>query len=1629
MVKRIAKYLLRTLLVLLALVILLPGLLYIPGIQNLLCRKAEHYVAEQTDMQLSIGRLRLAFPLRLGIEDLLITQNTQDTLLACRRFDLSIALGPLLHKKVDIRQLLLSGATLHYADTTSGLQLQANLGNLLLSVNDINLESQEANITLVRLMNGNIEMTLGPGMSDTTTVDTTTAQPWKAIIQKLKISNIDFSLHAPAQAMELGVELQKGLITDGVIDLGQQKVSIANITLAEGDYSYLTGNLTKTASAIPSAPPVKTESHESVSSGNNTAPGERSDGAASTPAATSAQEESIPWTLSVGQVRLIDNALLFGKQGVAPRPGFDPDYIRMEQINLTLDSIFNQGSTVSGHLDQLAFSERSGLVLRSMSGRFGMDSSRIYLADLSLHTNHSSLEADLQAGATLLKMDRKAPFKIRLAAELNADEMLAISPIPDPSIRQMLARKSLSWQNQTAGTLDDLQSQNTVNVPGYIHLTANGTLQHLLETKQASGLLRLDGQFRNMAFAKELIADTSLRRRIDIPALIALHGTAGIDHGRYSSHLRIESDGGLLALKGSFNSAAQSYEAEVVCDSLPLNHFLPADSLGLLSLRLEASGQGFDPLATGTRGMADLRVIRADYLGHEYRDISLNALLENHLFSGRLASEDDAVQFDFDLGGLLTKEQQQISLCGIVDTCDLYALRLTPEKIRGRLSLDLSASASADSTYGLQAVVSGIEIWNGWKKDTIRTTSIRAQIAPEQLAAMLTSGDLDLRFEAPVGTDSLSACMARTSQLMASQIRIGRFDMETLSRALPPFRLKATAGRDNILNNFLRTRGVAFGNLSMNVIQETGQPFVSKLSLLDLSSGGIVMDTVTFILRQQAKQLNYLLRMGNSPQNPNNIALIASYGDIRQNRILMNFLQKFQDGPEGFRFGIEASLQDSTITARMFPEHPIFGGEPWSVNSDNFLAYDLRGDIRADLALTAGEQLFAVKTDDNAILTLRMAGIDLAKTFSLFPGAPPVEGILKSNLALQTNDLLTHGTLLASGTISIADLGYDKQRIGTTDLTVGYDSGQDGNAQFKVQLALDQAKVLTATGHLPTSQEAIPLQADIDIPGLPLAPANVFLPANMIRLNGTLQGNLSMREQEGTLRLNGGMQLSQTDAQIGMIGTSFQFAPDRIVIADNQVRFDRYQIFAPNKKALTIDGSVNLGDFSNITTDLRLTAADFQAIDVARGKGSMVYGKAFLDLNASVKGELESLLIRGNIGLLGGTEVTYVMTDSPLEVKQQSQNMVTFVSFSDTTAMEIPDSIARLQVEGMDIQMNVDVNNSVKMGVDLSEDGKNRIELQGGGNLSYTMNPLGDTRFSGRYEVSGGTVRYTPPIISQKIFNITPGSYVEWTGEMLDPSFNITAVETVQTNLTTEENPNESQQVKFNVSINIRNTLENLAITFDLSAPENLSIQNQLASLTAEQRANQAMSLLIYNTYTGPGTTAKTDSGNALDTFIEKQLNQWAQSSLKGVDLSFGIDSYDETETGGTQRTDYSYKLSKNLFNNRVRAIIGGKFSTDADPTENLKENLVDDISLEYMLTKRDNMFLKIFRHTGYESILEGEVTETGVGFVVRKKLLRLGDLFRFAKSKAQNQTEAHPAAGNSDSQTAEESEPNKNKK
>ena len=44
--------------------------------------------------------------------------------------------------------------------------------------------------------------------------------------------------------------------------------------------------------------------------------------------------------------------------------------------------------------------------------------------------------------------------------------------------------------------------------------------------------------------------------------------------------------------------------------------------------------------------------------------------------------------------------------------------------------------------------------------------------------------------------------------------------------------------------------------------------------------------------------------------------------------------------------------------------------------------------------------------------------------------------------------------------------------------------------------------------------------------------------------------------------------------------------------------------------------------------------------------------------------------------------------------------------------------------------------------------------------------------------------------------------------------------------------------------------------------------------------------------------------------------------------------------------------------------------------------------------------YLKLFRHASYENVVEGQVTETGVAYVLKRKLTNLKNLFKFKHSR-----------------------------
>lgn len=502
--------------------------------------------------------------------------------------------------------------------------------------------------------------------------------------------------------------------------------------------------------------------------------------------------------------------------------------------------------------------------------------------------------------------------------------------------------------------------------------------------------------------------------------------------------------------------------------------------------------------------------------------------------------------------------------------------------------------------------------------------------------------------------------------------------------------------------------------------------------------------------------------------------------------------------------------------------------------------------------------------------------------------------------------------------------------------------------------------------------------------------------------------------------LNGYILCDTVGVYIPMSGTKLKFAQDSLTVVDNIVKFKDFEIFALNKNPLIINGTVDATSFSAIGIDMAMDAKNIQLVGNDKRGRTDIYGKLFMDLNATAKGNLDRLDIRANAGILSATDVAYVLSTAASAVTDQTDSdVVKFVNFNDTTQVAKADSVKSTMNMRIVAQVNIEPGTEVQ--VDLSNNGTDRVQLSPSGTLNYFQNYMGDMRLNGQLNIGNGFARYAIPVVGERSFTFNPDSYVLWNGDILNPQLNIHATDLMKANVS---NSGNARLVHFLVAANVTNNLSAPKLTFDLSTNDDLDIQNELESMSADQRSTQAMNLLLYGQYTGPNTKANANiSGNMLYSFLESQLNSWAANHIRGVDLSFGIDQYDKTRDGNTSTTtSYSYQVSKSLFNNRFKILVGGNYSTDASADENFAENLISDISFEYILkqTQTLNMAVKLYRHTGYESILEGEITETGVGFVMKRKMGSLRRLFHFLRRKKKTDDDAEISADSIATRAAE---------
>jgi hypothetical protein len=1260
-----------------------------------------------------------------------------------------------------------------------------------------------------------------------------------------------------------------------------------------------------------------------------------------------------------------------------PGEGFDASHIAVRDIRIGLDSLLYKGRDMNAVIRELSMNERSGLSITSLTGRAFSNDSIIRIPGIKLQTPHSEIDLSAQTYWELVNI----PTTGRLSAGLNAyigkeDVMLFAGGLPD-SFKEAYPFRPLVVCAGTDGNLKQMQiSRFTVDLPGAFSMKGGGILENLADSLTRSGTIGLDMITQNLNFLTALTGEAP-NGTIVIPDSMNLKARVELKGPEYKANLHLKQGQGSMGVNAELNTSTEAYAADLKIDNLQLHNFLPKDSIYELSLSADAKGRGLDVMSYRALAKLNLSLDQLHYARYQLSNVHLTGALKGALVTANLTSDNALLKMTTDAEYNLAHRYPDGKVTVDVTQLDLHELGLMPQPMKRPLAFNLSAEARQNRVF-----------------------------------THLTSGDMKLNLSARSGVNPLISQSTHFMDVLMKQIDEKALNHAELREALPTAILSFSAGKENPLAYFLATKNISYHDVSMKFGTAPDWGINGKAAVHALKMDTLQLDTIFFTVKQDTTLMKLRAGVINGPKNPQFSFATTLTGEIRDRDAELLVDYKNGKGETGVLLGVNARPlfeghgKGNGIAFTLIPENPIVAFQRFHFNENHnwiYLHKNMRVYANVDMwdEEGMGFRVHSVPGDTVSLqnIDVEIRRIRLQEITSVLPYFPEITGLF----SLEAHYIQTEKDLQLSAEASVDELTYERQRIGDVALGATWLPGEQGKQYLNAYLNHDQAEVLVADGKLvPTRTGKDSLEVNTTLEHFPLRVANVFIPDQMVTLFGDMDGNLNITGSTEQPLINGELVLDSVAVLSRQYGARFMFDNRPVQIKNNRLEFDKFAIYTTSKNPFTIDGYVDFRDMSRPMANLNMLAQNYTLLDAKRTRESLVYGKVFADFRATVKGPLDGLNMRGNVSLLGNTDVSYVLTDSPLTVQDRLGSLVTFTSFSDTTTV-VRQEVPTVSLGGLDMVMMVHIDPSVRVKVDLDASNDNRIELEGGGDLSMKYTPQGDLTLTGRYTLSGGLMKYALPVIAAKEFAIDNGSYVEWTGNPMDPMLNFKATDRIRASVSEGENGG-SRMVNFDVSVVVKNRLDNLSFAFDVAAPEDATVQNELTAMGAEERGKQALYIMVMKTYlgTGPiggggGGLGKLNMGSALTSVLSSQINS-LMGNLKNASLSVGVEDHDDSETG-SKRTDYSFRYSQRLFNNRFQIVIGGKVSQGENAT-NDAESFIDNISLEYRLDRTGTRYIRLFYDKNYESVLEGEITETGVGIVLRKKLDKLSELFIFKKKK-----------------------------
>ncbi len=381
-----------------------PGMNFVRG-------KAEAFLRNKLHTEVTIGHLGYGLPKYIRLENVLFRDQARDTLLSVGKLQIDLDMLALLHKHVNVQEILLENATgnisrkmhdtdfnfsyiIHafagapdtttkkaskssspftiaveqvklnqirftFADAAGGNHLAVGLEHLDLRMKTLDLDSMLFHVKSITLTG--VQTTYQKDSSYLpVSHDTSSSKPSLRLIAD-KVSLQTIAVHYNDNLNKLLFNLGLGTLETGVkmFDLGSGTVAVTQFNLDNTNVDLTIGKFTKPPAIIDSI--VKIDS-------------------------------TMGWTVTTTGMHLGNLNFSMDNENSAPtKAGLDYAHLHAKDLNLDAKNVRYTGDTIMGNIMHLAVKEHNGLVVEELKTDFFYDMKGVVLKSLLLQTPRTTL--------------------------------------------------------------------------------------------------------------------------------------------------------------------------------------------------------------------------------------------------------------------------------------------------------------------------------------------------------------------------------------------------------------------------------------------------------------------------------------------------------------------------------------------------------------------------------------------------------------------------------------------------------------------------------------------------------------------------------------------------------------------------------------------------------------------------------------------------------------------------------------------------------------------------------------------------------------------------------------------------------------------------------------------------------------------------------------------------------------------------------------------------------------------------------------------------------------------------------------------------------------------------------------